>query len=214
MKTRFGILLTMVASLSIGLTACNETASVTQVIDPGLRLGIKLAAGTLKLEDSDQAVTSTQAAELLTFWQAYQALSNDETTAQAELDGLIQQIQGVLSDQQLQAIESMQLTDQSVAEMVQSLSADFGMLSNQDKSIVSSTDQSVAGIPGNIPGGPAGGPGGIPSDDMSAILGGGGMDLATQSTPDSTAMNQDSMQSARISSALLNALISFLQGRM
>ena len=50
------------------------------------------ALGTLKLEGTDQVVTASQAGQLLTLWQAYQSLSNSDTSSQVELEALVKQI--------------------------------------------------------------------------------------------------------------------------
>ena len=77
------IFLTLI--LILLLTACgSNTGSATEAstntgFDPGsqeLELSTQLALGTLKLEDTDLAVTSDQAAELLPLWQVFDSLSN------------------------------------------------------------------------------------------------------------------------------------------
>ncbi len=74
----------------------------------------QLALGTMKLADSGHPLTPEQANALLPLWQAYISLSNNDATAQAELDGLAKQIQGALTSEQLQAIQAMKLDDKAV----------------------------------------------------------------------------------------------------
>ena len=210
MNARLRVLGTLIAVSTILLAACSSAATATLVSDQELDLAPELAVGILKLEDTDQAVTSAQAADLLTFWQAYRVLSGAETTAQAELDALVQQIQGALSDEQRQSIQAMQLTSQSVDEMTQSLAAEVEIDSAAGTGEDSASGQSFSAGPGEM----GGGPGGMPSDDMGAIMGGAGMDLSAQSTPDAAAQALSSTQNAQITPVLLSALIALLQSRI
>jgi len=71
-----------------------SNAAATLSTGTGLSTVTRLALGTLKLEGTDQAVSTSQAAELITFWQAYQSLSNSDTSSDVELEALVKQIQG------------------------------------------------------------------------------------------------------------------------
>ena len=79
----------------------------------------QLAVGTLKLEDSAQAVSDEQAADLYPLWSAYQALGESDITADAELAALIGQIQGKMTAAQLEAIATLALTDDDVTAMLE-----------------------------------------------------------------------------------------------
>ena len=134
MKTKIPFLLILILSLII--SACSQAASASQTNaagtpQPGFGTGelspaSKLALGTLKLEGTEQAVSAEQAAELVTLWQAYQALSNSETSSAVELDAVVKQIQKAMTSEQIQAIEAMNITRESMAEIMQSLNLDFG----------------------------------------------------------------------------------------
>jgi hypothetical protein len=76
-----------------------------------------LALGTLKLEDSDHAVTPDQAAEMLPLWQVIQGGS---LQGAAETEAVLRQIEGVLDEEQLAAIEEMGLTFQDIGTWMQS----------------------------------------------------------------------------------------------
>ena len=93
--------------LAIGLVlmtaACggNTTAADTSGDSASTASGSEenvLILGTLKLEDTDQAITADQASELLVLWKAMRVLSSSDTTSQAELDALFQQINLLLFD--------------------------------------------------------------------------------------------------------------------
>ena len=95
--------------LAIGLVlmtaACggNTTAADTSGDSASTASGSEenvLILGTLKLEDTDQAITSDQASELLVLWKAMRVLSSSDTTSQAELDALFQQIKDTMTADQ------------------------------------------------------------------------------------------------------------------
>ena len=67
----------------------------------------QLMLGILKLEETTDAVTAAQAASMLPLWQA---LQSGTIQNQAERAALINQIEGALTDRQIDAISTMQLT--------------------------------------------------------------------------------------------------------
>jgi hypothetical protein len=79
----------------------------------------ELVIGTLKLEGTAEAVTPEQAAELLPMWETYREISSSDTAAQAEIDGLTEQIQGTLSEEQRKSIAAMKLTQEDVLAVMQ-----------------------------------------------------------------------------------------------
>ncbi len=71
----------------------------------------QLAFGALKLEGTANAITPEQAKTLLPLWQAIAALSGTETTAEAELTAVQNQITEAMTPEQLQAIAALQITN-------------------------------------------------------------------------------------------------------
>ena len=71
----------------------------------------QLAFGTIKLEGTSNAVTPEQAKTLIPLWQAIIALISDDTTASEELTALQDQIVTTMTEDQLQAITAMQITN-------------------------------------------------------------------------------------------------------
>ena len=67
----------------------------------------QLMLGILRLEDTGDAVTAAQAASLLPLWQA---LQSGTIQNQAERAAILSQIEGALTDRQIDAIGAMQLT--------------------------------------------------------------------------------------------------------
>jgi hypothetical protein len=232
MKTRKPILMIVVivfsmlgaacSSAAAGVSTADETAQAGNFgADATLSLPAKLAVGILKLEDSDQAVTTEQATELLTLWQAYQALENSDTTAAAELDAVVNQIQGTLTDEQVKAIEAMNLTRQSMMEVMQSLGTQFGpsgtpgVRSTPGAGGNSSGDGGFRGFQGG--GFPGGGPGEGGGFQGGGPFGGGEVPFEggafPQGTPNATAQARSSEQASRVNPMLLQALISMLEGK-
>ena len=66
----------------------------------------QLALGTMRLEETENAVTPEQAAALLPLWRALQG----GVTVQAEVNAVLKQIEGTMSQEQLAAIAAMRLT--------------------------------------------------------------------------------------------------------
>jgi hypothetical protein len=83
----------------------------------------RLALGTLKLEGTANAVTAEQASKLLPLWQALQggALQNEAETA-----AVLKQIQGLLTAEQLAAIDAMQLGAEDLASWMQEQGMEYG----------------------------------------------------------------------------------------
>jgi outer membrane murein-binding lipoprotein Lpp len=81
MKTKTYIFVITVLVASLLLAGCRGQAITTVAASSGLSAATKLAAGTLKLQDTSNAITSSQASELLTLWEAYQSMSNSDTTS-------------------------------------------------------------------------------------------------------------------------------------
>jgi len=79
------------------MTACGSAqVNPTQASDD-VPVATMLVIGTLQLEGTQQAVTDEQAGELLPMWQVYQSLTNSSTAAQAEIDGLVEQIRETMT---------------------------------------------------------------------------------------------------------------------
>jgi hypothetical protein len=202
MKTKFNILVSLITIVTFLLAGCSNTAAATVSASNGLSGTTKLALGTLKLEGTSQAVTAAQANELITLWEGYESLSNSDTTSQVELDALVKQIQGIMTTDQIKAIEAMGLTDQSVNEVMQSLGSSANVSAPASTPNASALSQAA----------PAGGAGGMPSDrggiPMGDITGG----MTAQSTPATTqaSSNAGSMQ---VNTLLIQAVIKMLETR-
>ncbi len=70
----------------------------------------QLVLGTLRLEGTENAVTPEQAVAMLPLWQALQG----GVTAQAEVNAVLKQIEGTMTQEQLATIAEMQLTQEDM----------------------------------------------------------------------------------------------------
>jgi hypothetical protein len=202
MKTKLTTLLILISITGILLAGCSSASITTVSTNNGLSIETKLALGTLKLEGTNQAVTKEEATELLTLWQGYQSLSNSDTSSQVELDALVEQIQGVMTAEQIKAIQALELTDQSVSEVMQSL------VGSASASIVASTPNSSA----LSRAAPSGGPGAMPGGASDSVMNEIGDGMVTQSTP-AASQSAASTQISQVDGMLLNALIQMLEER-
>jgi hypothetical protein len=159
----------------------------------------------LKLDGTTQDVTVEQAEQLLLYWQVYKELSQSETAAQDKIDGLIAQIQETMTDDQMQAIRDMDVTQQDV------FTATEGVVASNDAS-VSLPSSSSGG--GNMP---AGGP---PEDNAAPPDGGMPADLDGAASASGTAQSQSSQAGAGsagatgIPTVLVETIIQFLQQKI
>ena len=160
---------------SLALSACGSSASTPTGGMPSSSDGgdmstiTKLAIGTLKLEGTENAITPEQASDLLPLWQVYLSLVDSDTAAQAEIDGLVDQISTTMTAAQNQAIDDMQLSQPDMMSVMQEMGISMG---NRPQS---ASDSEQSGNSGGFPGGgdgfapPDGGGmpgGGMPSGDI------------------------------------------------
>ena len=210
------LLLLLIFTLLI--TACSGNASNSA--DPAsgipggpaageLSTAMQVAIGTIKLDETDNAVTVEQAAELLPLWQTLQILYNSDTAADQEIDSLITQIQETMTDDQTQAITSLNLTRQDMMSIMQSQGMAAGGAPNGNPQGGGTSNNNGGGFgPG---GGFAGGPppdGGIP---------GGGQNFQGQGTRPQSTGSPDSnprpttVNPNRIPTPIVQAVIEYLK---
>jgi hypothetical protein len=214
------------------LTACNNSTSETSLENTTgdgtpnserqftMPTEMKLILGTVKLDETEYAVDAEQASELLPLWKALRSLSESDTVAQAEIDALITQLEKTMSPEQTGAIESMDLTMQDMASVMETLGIETGGFGAGAGEITPEMWETMEAaresgdFPGGGPGGGMGlgggmGPGGGPGGEF----GGGEMDPSVRET----AMAERS--SARgagfgLNTNLLDAIIEFLEAKV
>jgi len=100
-------------TLSAADTGGSETY-VSKALDASypdaLNASSQLVLGTLQLEGTENAVRPEQAAALLPLWQALRG----GVTVQAEVNAVLKQIEGTMSQEQLAAIAAMRLTQEGL----------------------------------------------------------------------------------------------------
>lgn len=170
---------------------------------------MQVAIGTFKLEGTNQAVTAKQAAELLPLWQVYESLSQSDTAAQAEIDGLVEQIQQSMTKDQMQAIQAMNLTPQDLFAVMQEQGIELGGGPQSAGTRVPNSGQNR-----RQEFGPGGGFVGPPPDGGGFQGGPGEFNRSSGTrTPSQNGSNQPRAAINRIPTPLLNALIDLLKKR-
>ncbi len=113
------IALTIFAILSV-LVACSQTSTSTGSTGNSASLSTEaqLLVGTFKLEDTDLAVSSDQAKQLLPLWQTLQSLSSSSTAASEEISAVVDQIKGTMTSSQMAKITAMKLTQTDIMSIM------------------------------------------------------------------------------------------------
>lgn len=81
-----------------------------------LPVRLQLTLGSLMLADTPNAITPAQAADLLPLWQALQSLTSSGTSATAETNAVLAQIEATMTSEQIAAIRALQLTSTTMQE--------------------------------------------------------------------------------------------------
>ncbi len=229
-KRTFSSLLTSLL-LVFALAGCKSMAGSTSQPAAAQSTAVqnKLAAGTLLLEGTSQAVTAEQAAELLPLWKAVKSLSTSTTTSAVEMQALYNQITETMTADQVQAIKNMSITHAdetdlmskySAQQMQRPSSANSTSSSSGTRSGSSASRSSSSAQPGG-PGGDVGG--GMPPDGGGMVAGVdvGGAQMgavtsgttATQTAKTSTKTVKASTQ-ANSNLMFVDSLITLLQQRV
>lgn len=226
MKTIKIILALLLASIfftACGSDAADEGIQNDQITEQGtlipgfdisqrpLSSSEALIVGMYRLEGTPFEVSAAQAAELQPLWQVLSNLVASDIAAQEEITALLDQITETYTDEQVQAIEDMQLVQQDLSDLMEELGIEstFGRLGN--------FESEDGGAPPQRPGGFGEGSGGVPGQGFGGRPGGGGQDLS----PDEIATLRAERETAGgafgsrrlFNPELLNAFIEFLQGK-
>lgn len=168
------ISLLAVIVFTLGLAACSTQSSLTQAISPfasntsqSQTTAAELAAGTLKLQDTDNAVTGGQASELLTLWLAYKEVSTSDYSTQMEKEALVTQISESMTDSQLSAIEAMNLTEVDIQNLAESIGIASSAASTP--STANTSGNSNSGMGRGLGGGDMAGGGDLTGSDMVSM---------------------------------------------
>ncbi len=204
-------------ALLFALVACSKTASQTTQSgsSASLSTAAQLLVGTLKLEGTDQAVTSDQAKQLLPLWQMLQSLSTSSTAATEEINAVVDQIKSLMTSDQMDKITAMNLTQQDVMTLM----SQNGPTAN---GTAVSTPMALNGLPdsGSAPSGGGAPSGGMPSGGGVPPSGGvtsGGGDTGAAGAPGMSTTPQavrSNGMADQVPAPLLNELIQLLQNKV
>ena len=88
---------------------------------PGLQDSVQLMVGTFLLEDTQDAVSSEQAAELVILWKAFRSLSSSDNVAVEEMGALLNQIRETMKLEQLDMIAGMEISQEDMFALAQEM---------------------------------------------------------------------------------------------
>lgn len=161
----------------------------------------QLIVGSFQLEGSQWAITGPQAVTMLPVWSALKDLAQNSAATQEQYKELIEQALQAMTDEQIQAISSMQITRESMAAMMEAEGISMNGMQPAGGAGPGSgwgappQGTPPAGMPGNGEGAPP--EGGTPPDGM-----------LPEGTPPTGALQE--MGLLRVPSELLDAFIEFL----
>lgn len=173
--------------------------------DDALSPALQLVVGTLILEDTDLAVDAELAETLLPYWKLYVSLLDSDSTAPEELTGLINEIEGLMTTEQIKNIVGLELTQENMGTLV----SELGILANLRQDGSSEGDGTRPNRPEGMPDGtrPGGGQGG-------GLGGTEGMDPELMATMQARRAEEGgSLGENRMIRPLIDALIEMLEGK-
>ncbi len=184
---------------------------------------MKLALGTFALDKSAHPVDAAQATQLLFLWKGMRALSSDQSVANEEIQGLVKQIKGAMTPEQVAAIDALNLSFQDIPAISKQVGLDLGNfgggsgnISPEARATFQAARQSgeFQGGGGQFFGG--GGGGGGNRQPGAGIPGVGGGNAPSTNTSDTTQTrsNGGSFQKLGVTPAVINAVIQFLQAKL
>jgi hypothetical protein len=204
--------------------AASGSGSFASQDQNALPVQVQLALGTLKLDGTENEVGAGLAQELLPLWKAVRTLSSSDTAAPEELEALFKQIQETMTPAQLEAIASLKLTRENMAQTAEELGLEFGPpagafenLTHEKQATLEARRESGQGFPGG--GGPgAGGPppeGGAFSGDGPGLGPGQGAQGSTGSDGGASGTQESSNRMrAGFGAAFYEAVIKYLEGKI
>ena len=157
------------------------------------------------------AITPEQAEELLPLWNLTKTLIESDTSAQVEVDAVMDSILDAMTDEQMAYIEELQFGPEQFRQIMEDYDIGFGFRGGE-------------GDTGNIPSGgfPPGGFGGVPGQGPEGGQGrgqgfGGFQDLSPEQQATAQAMREERGGGGRGffgNQALVEALIDLLEGKI
>ena len=153
-------LITVLGFAAWANTAGAATTSLTTT--SALAPALKLAAGTINLEGTDQAVDSASAAKLLPLWKLLEQLDTSGSAAPEEITAVVQEIELTMTSAQIKAIDAMSINESQVAPSGGAAPSASSSTTKTGTQVAStSADPALGGMPSD--GAPLDGGGPMPS---------------------------------------------------
>lgn len=204
------MVISIVIVLVLALSACGSgpSSSASATATTTLSMEGQLLVGTLKLESTSLAVSSTQAQNLLPLWETLQSLATSGTAATQEVDAVVSQIESTMSAEQISSITAMKLSQQDLL----AATADAGATTTTSSSTNTYSTNAAQ------PQGSAGAIGaGAPPTDMGGGMPASGAVSSTgqgQTSITQTVSSQTTGSTNQVSPALINALVELLKKKI
>jgi hypothetical protein len=193
-----------------------------------LPLASALAVGTIKLDDTAQAVSADEAKQLVPLWEGLQSLIGSDTAAKAEVEGVINQILSTMTADQVSAIKALNLKGSDEASIFSQGGYAFGGPNTQGTPQAGATPDAGrfrGGFRGGDGGGFAfrggggfpgrGGPGGFNGGGLPGAGSSGGNNNGNSAAQDARATAQarfTQFEQLGVNPVLVRAVINYLQG--
>jgi hypothetical protein len=174
----------------------------------------KLLFGSLMLEETDMAITSDQAEELLPLWKLYTSLLDSDTTADAEIAAVMNSIQDAMTADQMEYIDGMQLGPDDMRQLMDDLGIEFGFRGSDSQNSQNYPEGFTP--PGGFGGVPGEGPGQGQGGGQGFGSGGGFGNFSPEQRATAQAMRAENGGGGGLfaNTPLIDALIELLQGKI
>jgi hypothetical protein len=179
MKKKHVLSLIWISGLMLLLAACGSkspdssstnTDRLNANYENALPVETQLVLGTFKLEGTKLAVDSKMASQLVPLYTLLQQMSTSNTAAQAEIDALLDQIQGTMTPDQIHAIAAMKQTQTDLTNYIRQSGGTF---QGTRTGTPGAGFSNGGGFPGGAGGEGGGPPAGFPGGGGGGSAGGG-----------------------------------------
>ena len=92
----------------------DETPALAMDYEGALTQRLLLSLGTLELANTDVSINAEQASQVIFLWQALNNMTQSGNSAEEEVAALLNQIEGLMTPEQITAINAMQLSQEDI----------------------------------------------------------------------------------------------------
>ena len=162
-------------TISTNPAEVSEKITINYEYEGALSTRLLLAFGSLKLAETENPITVEQAPQMLMLWQALANLTQSGTSAEAEVNALMSQIEQLFTSEQVSSINAMALTQVDLQTWAQSNGITIGTGTGTGQGMgqgsglspeAKATKQAENGLTGNT----ATGEGGLSSAITEALI--------------------------------------------